>query len=58
MEHQQVGVNFEAKPVGDERYQWSAIGEMNSEQLDQLKEKNESRMKGLEQKYRADMAKI
>ena len=30
LEHQQIGVNFNAKTVGDERYQWSAIGEMNN----------------------------
>ena len=34
LEHQSVGVNFEAKTVGNERYQWSAIGEMNNAQLD------------------------
>lgn len=58
LEHQQIGVNFEAKTVGNERYQWSAIGEMNNEQLDQLKAKNEERMAKLEQKYGEDMDKI
>jgi hypothetical protein len=30
LDYQQVGVNFNAKTVGEERYQWSAIGEMNN----------------------------
>ena len=30
LDYQQIGVNFNAKTVGQERYQWSAIGEMNS----------------------------
>lgn len=55
LEHQQIGVNFGAKAVGNERYQWSAIGEMNNEQLDQLRVKNEERMAKLEQKYGEDM---
>ena len=32
-------------------YKWSAIGEMNNDELDQLKQKNAGRMKQIEENY-------
>jgi len=32
-------------------YKWSAIGEMTNEELDQLRAKNEKRIKQIEERY-------
>ena len=32
-------------------YKWSAVGEMNNDELDQLKIKNEQRIKQIEDRY-------
>jgi len=52
LEHKMVGNNFDAQSIkSDITYKWSAIGEMGNEELDQLKVKNEGRMKEIEDKY-------
>lgn len=52
MEYQQIGNNFEAQSIKtDMSYKWSAVGEMNNEELDQLNEKNQKRIKEIEQQY-------
>ena len=49
LEHQQLGNNFDTQSIrSDVTYKWSAIGEMNDMELDQLKAKNEARMKQIE----------
>ena len=41
LEHKVLGTNFETQSIkSDVTYKWSAIGEMNNEELDQLKSKN------------------
>jgi hypothetical protein len=52
LEHKMIGNNFDAQSIrSDVTYKWSAIGEMGNEELDQLKVKNEGRMKEIEDKY-------
>lgn len=52
LEHRMIANNFEAQSIrSDVTYKWSAIGEMGNEELDQLKAKNEGRMKEIEEKY-------
>ena len=55
LEHQQVSANFEAQSIKSGRYQWSAIGEMNNEQLDQLNALNKERQARLEEEYKASI---
>ena len=41
-----IATNFEAQSIkSDVTYKWSAIGEMNNEELNQLRAKNEDRIK-------------
>jgi len=52
LEHQALATNFEAQSIkSDMTYKWSAIGEMTNEELDQLKSKNEKRIKQIEERY-------
>jgi len=45
LENKMIGNNFETQSIkSDVTYKWSAIGEMNDQELDQLKAKNEARM--------------
>lgn len=51
-QHQALGPNFEAQSVRDSaRYNWSAVGEMNTQELDQLYAQNEKRLEVLEEQY-------
>jgi len=52
LEHVAVGNNFETQSIKSNiSYKWSAIGEMNNDELDQLKAKNAERMREIEAQY-------
>jgi len=52
LEHRQLNTNFETQSIkSDMSYKWSAVGEMNNDELDQLKIKNEQRIKQIEDRY-------
>lgn len=52
LEHQALATNFDAQSIkSDVTYKWSAIGEMTNEELDQLRAKNEQRIKQIEERY-------
>jgi hypothetical protein len=51
-EQQALGPNFDAQSIHtDVTYNWSAVGEMNNQELDLLDEKNKKRIKEIEKKY-------
>lgn len=57
--NQIIGTNFETQSIKtDQTYKWSAIGEMNDQELDQLNEKNQKRIKEIEQRYFAANSQI
>ena len=52
LQHRIVRTNFDVESIkSDMTYKLSAIGEMGNEELDQLKAKNEVRMREIEKKY-------
>ena len=51
-ESQALGPSLDAISIKtDQTYNWSAVGEMNNVELDQLNEKNQKRIKEIEQTY-------
>lgn len=52
LEYKQVNMNFETQSIqSGVSYRLSAIGEMKDQELDQLKEKKEKKIKVIEEKY-------
>jgi hypothetical protein len=59
LEHKTLQANFETQSIKtDMSYKWSAIGEMNNDELDQLKAKNAARMQQIEDQYFASTKNI
>jgi len=59
LEHKIIGTNFETQSIrSDMSYKWSAIGEMNDQELDQLNLRHGLRMNNLEDQYKVAAQKI